>query len=154
MSPLHRHSTRSYRDRRYMFSKRVRTTRKDGLPCMVGKKIVTSGFLRETKNVFEDLTLYRPTHMRMNRLVNRIVHSRSSLESKGPDHGEMTTIQESRRMDSRTGIKEITMPFGIHNHSGVMKKKESPHKAQAMNHSGFADGHRLHSMGTQEQPRR
>ena len=114
---------------------------------MVGKKIVTSGFLRETKNVFEDLTLYRPTHMRMNRLLYRIVHSRSSLESKGPDHGEMTTIQESRRMDSRTGIKEITMPFGINdNHSGVMKEKESPHKAQAMNHRGFADGDRRHSI--------
>ena len=46
------------------------------------KNLVTSGFLRESKYVFEELTLYRPTHMRMNRL-DQIVHSRLSLDLVG-----------------------------------------------------------------------
>ena len=58
--------------------------------AMERKNLVTSGFPHESKNVFEGLTLYRPTHMRMNRLLYRIVQSRSSLKFKGPDHGEKT----------------------------------------------------------------
>ena len=61
---------------------------------------MTSGFLREAKNVFEDLNLYRPTHMRMNRL-DQIVHSRLSLDLVGG-----TTMKRHHSEITRKGLTD------------------------------------------------
>ena len=92
--------------------------------------------------------------MRMNRLLYRIVHSRSSLESKGLDHVEKTTIEGTHRKDSRIEIKELTMTFGIHDdHRGVMMAKSRCRKLKRWTMGDFDDGDRRHSMGKQDECR-
>ncbi len=59
--------------------------------------------------------------MRMNRLLYRIVHSRSSLESKGLDHGEKT--KGSYRNDSRIAINELTMERIAHSYIGCQSPR-------------------------------
>ena len=122
---------------------------------MERKNLVTSGFLRESKNVFEDLTLYRPTHMRMNRLVNRIVHRGLPLKSKGLHHCQKALIEESRRKDYRTGIKELTTTFGIQDdHSAVMEEKSRCKKfKRKVIIGGFTDNYRRHPMRNQKECR-
>ena len=100
------------------------------------KNLVTSGFPHESKNVFEGLTLYRPTHMRMNRLLYRIVQSRSTLEFKGPHHGEKCNTLRNHS----EGIREMNQRayediWNTQPSQGSYAGK----RVDAMDHERFAD---------------
>ena len=82
------------------------------------------------------------------------MHSRSSLEFKGLDHGEKTTIEGSRRKDSQKEIKELTMTFGIHDdHRVVMMEKSRGRKLKRWTMRDFDDDDSRHSMKSQDEYR-